>query len=164
MGALCDSFAQGSTTFSYGGRTGLSHRVRPMPGQAVSQKLKALRERTGLSVRAVAERLGVPASTYASKENKFKKRYLPVEFVESLIPVFTPLGVTEDELRSLAGHVPEGSTVAQRMLAALNRLPPAEREMQLRMLELRADELERIAQQQPQTAEPTAPLRRAKGA
>ncbi len=53
-----------------------------------SRALKSLRERSGLSVREVANRLGVPLSTYSSYERTFKKQFLPMELVTKLSNIF----------------------------------------------------------------------------
>lgn len=57
------------------------------------EKLRHLRRRSGLSVRAVTEKLGYksPAS-YNLYETRYEKAYLPLEFVKKLIPCFVGLG------------------------------------------------------------------------
>jgi phage repressor protein C with HTH and peptisase S24 domain len=75
-----------------------------MPRQSkAALALKRLRERTGLSVREVAAKLGRPGSSYASYEDKYKKPFLPVDLIKLLIPVFAPYGIAESELWALAG-------------------------------------------------------------
>ncbi|MFY7850269.1 MAG: helix-turn-helix domain-containing protein [Brevundimonas sp.] len=69
-----------------------------------SRRLKALRERTGLSVREVARRLGKPASTYATYEDRYKKPFLPHELVAELLPVFSEF-VPKQEIYALSGAV-----------------------------------------------------------
>ena len=54
-----------------------------------SRALKALRERSGLSVRDVAAGLNIPLSTYSSYERTFKKQFLPMELVTKLAPLLT---------------------------------------------------------------------------
>jgi len=56
-----------------------------------------------MSVREVAEAIGRPASSYSSYEDKYKKPYLPIDLVKSLIPVWTLRGVKEAEILALAG-------------------------------------------------------------
>lgn len=71
-----------------------------------SKRLKILRERSKLSVQELADRLQLPKSTYASKEDKFKKGNLPIEFVTQLLPILTGLGdppITGREIWELAG-------------------------------------------------------------
>lgn len=65
--------------------------------------LKAMREETGLSVRAVARKLGKPVSTYASYEDKFKKKYLPMDLVRGLERIFAGEGIPPDRVRALGG-------------------------------------------------------------
>ena len=83
--------------------------------------LKRLRERTGMSVREVAAAIGRPTSTYASYENKYKKRFLPADLILALLPVFTARGVEADELRALGGLVgPSEPTRKTRRLNQIN--------------------------------------------
>lgn len=75
-----------------------------MPKQSKSAiKLKRLRERTGLTVRATAHAIGREPSTYAWYEDGYKKEHLPIELVKLLIPIFSKKGVSPDELMQLAG-------------------------------------------------------------
>jgi transcriptional regulator with XRE-family HTH domain len=67
--------------------------------------IKRLRERKGKSVREVAAAIGRPTSTYASYENKYKKRFLPADLILALLPVFAARGVDAGELRALGGLV-----------------------------------------------------------
>lgn len=68
-----------------------------------SEKLRALRVRADLSIRELADRLGLPHSTYASYENKYKKQFLPIDLINSLKPILIPLGIPELDLISLSG-------------------------------------------------------------
>ena len=71
-----------------------------------ARELKRLRERSGLSVREVAAAIDRPPSTYASYEDKFKKRYLPFELAEQLEAVFIGRGtppITSTDIYALAG-------------------------------------------------------------
>jgi hypothetical protein len=70
---------------------------------AVARQLKALRERTGLSVREVAEKLKRPPSSYQWYEDEYKKEFLPMDLVSKLLPIFEPHGVEPMELLALAG-------------------------------------------------------------
>ena len=58
-----------------------------------------------MSVRALAEALGMPASSYAFYEDpkKFKKPLLPMELVRSLIEPLTANGIPESEVLALGG-------------------------------------------------------------
>lgn len=68
-----------------------------------SDKLKALRNRTGLSTAEFARRMGMRTSSYANYEHRFKKPYLPMDLVKSLSAVFVPLGISAEEVLALAG-------------------------------------------------------------
>ena len=72
-------------------------------GSKIGAELKALRKEAKLTVRAVATELDVPPSTYATKENRYKKPLLPLDFVKSLIPIFEPRGIKPERLLRLAG-------------------------------------------------------------
>ncbi|MBV8589956.1 MAG: helix-turn-helix domain-containing protein [Acetobacteraceae bacterium] len=70
--------------------------------------LKRLRERAGLTVRALAHALGLPSSTYASYE-RYKKDHLPISLVPALRPALIGRGapqIIETELLALAGLAP----------------------------------------------------------
>jgi transcriptional regulator with XRE-family HTH domain len=69
----------------------------------VAKKLKGLRERAGMSVRELAGVIDVPASTYAAYEDKFKKRYLPIDLVKRLLPVLQARSIPPAEVLELAG-------------------------------------------------------------
>ncbi len=71
----------------------------------IGAELKALRNETKpkLTVRAVATALRIPHSTYSSKEDRYKKPLLPLDFVKSLIPIFEPRGIRPERLLRLAG-------------------------------------------------------------
>lgn len=70
----------------------------------VAVRLKELRARAGLSIREVADRLGLATgSGYQHYEAKFKKPYLPLDFVERLAPIFAERGVPPAEIYALAG-------------------------------------------------------------
>lgn len=65
--------------------------------------LKRLREQAELSVQEVADALKRPKSTYASYEDKFKKPYLPLDLVRSLVPIFGAKGISRSDIMLLAG-------------------------------------------------------------
>lgn len=73
----------------------------------VALKLKALRERAGLSVRAVADRLEKPHSSYSYYEDSFKGRHIPAELAQALIPIFREKGVDPTELLALTAVADE---------------------------------------------------------
>ncbi|MFC0411000.1 S24 family peptidase [Roseomonas elaeocarpi] len=72
-------------------------------------RLKQLRERSGLSVQAVADALGHEGrSTYGSREDpkKAKGRFIKVEHAVSYLPIFVGRGhppITEEDVMALTG-------------------------------------------------------------
>lgn len=74
----------------------------------VSVRLKTMRQRAGKTIRQVAEELGLgdSHSTYASYEAAaYKKKYIPMEWAERLVPVFVGKGtppILKGEVLSLA--------------------------------------------------------------
>jgi phage repressor protein C with HTH and peptisase S24 domain len=89
----------------------------PMPG--VTDELRTLREEAGLTVRGLAERLGMPASSYAAYESpaKFKKKLLPVELAHRLADELEERGVDRHKVLTLAGVQSKGSELAPEELA-----------------------------------------------
>jgi transcriptional regulator with XRE-family HTH domain len=78
-----------------------------------ADRLKELRERSGLSVRAVAEALGLGDrhSTYSSRESseKAKGRFIKPDHAYAYLPVFVGRGtppITREEVLALAGIAP----------------------------------------------------------
>ncbi len=69
----------------------------------VSEKLRLLRIKAGLSMREVAEALKRPVTTYSNYENVYKKGFLPVEFVQKILPLFTSKGISKSQMLALAG-------------------------------------------------------------
>ena len=72
----------------------------------VTEKLRDLRARAGLSMNACAKALGFKGpSSYQRYENPdlFKDEYLPLEIVRKLAPLFAEHGVPKEELLALAG-------------------------------------------------------------
>jgi hypothetical protein len=93
-----------STAFPDGRVYDYSARCAAMPKTSSAAKaLKRLRERSGLGVREVADRLGKKGSSYAYYEDEYKKPYLPLDLINALAPIFTSKGVDRAELFSLAG-------------------------------------------------------------
>lgn len=78
----------------------------------VTERLKRLREATEpkLTVRATAEALGIPSSTYAAYEDakKFKKAHLPIAISQEIAKLFASHGVPAGEVLALAGLTPNG--------------------------------------------------------
>lgn len=69
------------------------------------RRLKALRERAGLSIRALAHELGMSSSGYAHYETpeRFKDAYLPVDVAQRLGPVLQRHGVPAEDVYALTG-------------------------------------------------------------
>ncbi len=71
---------------------------------SVSRRLKALRQRAGLSIREVAHALGMEhGSSYQHYEDRFRKPLLPLEFAQRLVPIFGAKGIDAAEVYALAG-------------------------------------------------------------
>lgn len=95
----------------------------------IATRLKRLRESTTprLSVRATAEALGMPASSYAFYEDaaQFKKPFLPVPLTHQLTKLFGSNGVDRREVLALAGidernfPVTEADQIAQQLDAVM---------------------------------------------
>ncbi|MEX2295840.1 MAG: S24 family peptidase [Dongiaceae bacterium] len=79
------------------------------PSEA-ARRLKALRERAGLPMRAVSESLGWTLTRYQHYEDRYRRPYLPLEFVRRLADIFAQRGVDPGEVMSLAGVGPGGLT------------------------------------------------------
>src|SRR5579862_5052937 len=86
---------------AYGGCVYTQPMAEPTP---VSRCLKLLRQRAGLSIRQVAEALGMEhGSSYQHYEDRFKKPLLPLDLILKLVPIFEPRGIEAGELFALAG-------------------------------------------------------------
>lgn len=74
---------------------------------SVNLKLKALRSaaRPKLTIREMADRLGVPHSSYNYFEDpkRFKKKSLPIDFARSVAAVLSDHGIDPAEVMALAG-------------------------------------------------------------
>jgi len=79
------------------------------PSEA-ARRLKALRERAGLPMRAVAETLGWTLTRYQHYEDRYRRPYLPLEFVRRIADIFAQRGVDPAEVMALAGVGPGGLT------------------------------------------------------
>jgi phage repressor protein C with HTH and peptisase S24 domain len=100
-----------------------------------ARRLKALRERSGLAMREVAEALGWTLTRYQHYEDRYKRPHLPLDLVRALLPLFEPRGVGAAELLELAGlaaaEMPGGSR-GRRIAAGSPSLalpPPAGRDL-----------------------------------
>lgn len=75
----------------------------------VAKELKRLREHAGYGLRAFATLIGMSPSGYQYYETRFKRAYLPVEFVETIAPRLVGLGtppITMGNLVSLYTSTP----------------------------------------------------------
>jgi len=77
----------------------------------VARRLKALREQTGLSMRAVADALGWTLTRYQHYEDRYKRAYLPVELARDLAELFGRHGVDARQVLELAGFYAPGPAV-----------------------------------------------------
>ncbi len=83
----------------------------------VARDLKALREEAGVSVREAAKELEISPSGYKHYEDRFKDEWLPLGFINKLVPLFQRGGIEPARTRALAGlgedySPPEGSAPA----------------------------------------------------
>jgi len=84
----------------------------------IGLKLKELRERTGLSVRAFADEAKMNFGTYANWENRSKKPFLSMDMVSKFMPVYLAHGIERSEVLRLVGleeepHFQELSNASQ---------------------------------------------------
>jgi SOS-response transcriptional repressor LexA len=68
-----------------------------------ARRLKILRERSGLSMRAVAEALGWTVTRYQHYEDRYRRNFLPLDLARSLADIFAACGVAPAEVMALAG-------------------------------------------------------------
>jgi SOS-response transcriptional repressor LexA len=69
----------------------------------VARRLKALREQSGLSMRAVADALGWTLTRYQHYDDRYKRAYLPVELARDLAELFGRHGIDPRQVLELAG-------------------------------------------------------------
>jgi len=84
-----------------------------------ARSLKALRNRASLSVRQLAQELGMGPSSYSYYEDGFKGEYLPWDVVSKLVKVLPGLGnppVTDTEVQQLAGPLNSWATATKQTL------------------------------------------------
>jgi len=68
-----------------------------------ARRLKLLRERSGLSMRAVSESLGWTLTRYQHYEDRYRRPYLPLDLARQLADIFAPRGVPAADVLALAG-------------------------------------------------------------
>ena len=80
-----------------------------------ARRLKMLRERAGLSMRAVSEALGWTLTRYQHYEDRYRRNYLPIELAHQLADLFAQRGIPRSDVEALAGiglttpHEPAGT-------------------------------------------------------
>jgi transcriptional regulator with XRE-family HTH domain len=72
-----------------------------MTEQTAAERLRAIREASGLSIGKLAERLGMAQGTYRHYEERSKKQNLPVELVTKLLHVMEDFPQLQADIRSL---------------------------------------------------------------
>ena len=106
---------------------------------AASRQLKLLRQRAGLSIREVAQSLGMEhGSSYQHYEDRFKKPLLPLDLVMKLVPLFEAGGVDAGELYALAGVNATGERPLVAAAPAAARAPVDARTIRIEELDVRA--------------------------
>ena len=71
-----------------------------------ARRLKLLRERAGLSMRAVSETLGWTLTRYQHYEDRYRRAYLPLDLARQLADAFAARGVPAADVLALAGVEP----------------------------------------------------------
>ena len=103
---------------------------------SVNDRLKALRlaARPRLSIRAMADALGMPTSSYNYFEdpNRFKRRALPLDFARKVAAVLGGRGVDPADVMALAGL--NNEEAAPEAHAITSRIPPLQQIMMPVML------------------------------
>jgi phage repressor protein C with HTH and peptisase S24 domain len=103
---------------------------------AVSRRLKEIRRRAGLSIREVAEALGMEhGSSYQHYEDRYRKPFLPLDLVQKLVPIFAKAGAPGAELYALAGVDATGTHL---LTASPGADPASDRVMRIEELDIRA--------------------------
>jgi SOS-response transcriptional repressor LexA len=77
-----------------------------------ARTLKQLREQTGLPMRAVADHLDWTLTRYQHYEDRYRRRFLPIELARALATLFAQRGVDPAAVMALAG-VGEGQPLAR---------------------------------------------------
>jgi phage repressor protein C with HTH and peptisase S24 domain len=77
-----------------------------------ARRLKMLRERAGLSMRAVSEALGWTLTRYQHYEDRYRRSYLPLDLARQLSDLFAQRGVPPADVLALAGVEPTPRDVA----------------------------------------------------
>ncbi|MBX6323433.1 MAG: helix-turn-helix domain-containing protein [Rhodospirillaceae bacterium] len=93
-----------------------------------ARRLKLLREQAGLSMRAVAEHLGWTITRYQHYEDRYRRRFLPVELARALAELFAPRGIDPVAVMDLAGLGP-GQPLPARLAGPAEAVPAAPRDL-----------------------------------
>jgi transcriptional regulator with XRE-family HTH domain len=111
----------------------------------IAAQLRELRGRASpsISVRAMAEQLGMSPPTYHRYESEkgFKQRYLPMDLARRIAAVLADRGVNPDEVLALAGvgvddpSKPDLTIGQQKLLDLYDQLPPKRRQLLLQVAE-----------------------------
>lgn len=97
-----------------------------MAAQRVGLKLKRLRERAGMTVRALAAAIGKSPTSYQYYEDEFKQRWLPVDLARDLAKALQGHGIEPPAVMALAGV--EASEMGEDLALLTperDRVPPA---------------------------------------
>lgn len=86
-----------------------------MTDSAIPHRLKALRERAGLSVRAMADLVGMSSSGYSHYETpaRFKDAFLPMRIAQDIARALEPRGIDQAQVMALAGSPHAAATAHQ---------------------------------------------------
>ena len=111
----------------------------------VAAQLRELRRRANpsISVRVMAELLGMSAPTYHRYESEkgFKQHYLPMTLARRIAAVLADRGVNPDEVLALAGvgvdevSKPDLTAGQRRLLDLYDQLAPERRQLLLQLAE-----------------------------
>ncbi|WP_150120893.1 S24 family peptidase, partial [Sulfitobacter sp. HI0040] len=94
---------------------------------ALRNAVKSIRERAGLSVRAMAAHLGMSPSGYSHYEQRIKDKSLPPKIAASIANVVEPLGVPREEVYDLTlGEIRDHSTFNSVLPTRIEADAPAE--------------------------------------
>jgi len=83
----------------------LSQNTPMAKDKRVGLELKALRTEAGFSSRGFADAIQINAASYGYYENRYKKRLLPPEMMEAILPVLTKAGIKKERVLALGGEL-----------------------------------------------------------
>jgi SOS-response transcriptional repressor LexA len=79
--------------------------VTQEPRSSSARLLKELRQEAGLSVRRMAEELGMKPATYQHYEDRYKKAFLPFDVLDLVEPVLIASGVSKERVEGLSPQI-----------------------------------------------------------